>query len=152
MDYEVTIGLEIHAQILTDSKMFCGCSADYANAEPNTHVCPVCLGLPGALPVANRHAIERAALTGLALNCRIQSDNLISRKNYFYPDLPSSYQRTQYDDPLCVDGWVEIGGEAGTKRIGLQRVDIEEGTGKRAALPAGPTLGDFYRAGRPLTG
>jgi aspartyl-tRNA(Asn)/glutamyl-tRNA(Gln) amidotransferase subunit B len=150
MDYEVTIGLEIHAQILTDSKMFCGCSADYANAEPNTHVCPVCLGLPGALPVANRQAIERAALTGLALNCRIQSDNLISRKNYFYPDLPSSYQRTQYDDPLCVGGWVEIEADGATKRIGITRVHIEEDTGKSTHLPDDSSLVDFNRAGVPL--
>src|SRR6266487_2623887 len=150
MDYEVTIGLEIHAQILTDSKMFCGCSADYANAEPNTHVCPVCLGLPGALPVANRHAIERAALTGLALNCRIQSDNLISRKNYFYPDLPSSYQRTQYDDPLCVGGWVEIEADGTTKRIGITRVHIEEDTGKSTHLADDSSLVDCTRAGVPL--
>jgi aspartyl-tRNA(Asn)/glutamyl-tRNA(Gln) amidotransferase subunit B len=137
MDYEVTIGLEVHAQILTESKMFCGCSAAYWDAEPNTHVCPVCLGLPGALPVTNRRAVERAALTGLALNCRIQSDNVVSRKNYFYPDLPSSYQRSQYDDPLCVGGWVEIAGEGGAKRIGITRVHIEEDTGKLAHAPDG---------------
>jgi aspartyl-tRNA(Asn)/glutamyl-tRNA(Gln) amidotransferase subunit B len=150
MDYLVTIGLEIHAQILTDSKMFCGCSADSTGAEPNTRVCPVCLGLPGALPVINRRAVELAALTGLALNCRIENDNLISRKNYFYPDLPSSYQRTQYDEPLCVDGWVEVAGDAGAKRIGLTRVHIEEDTGKRMHLPDGSTLVDFNRSGVPL--
>ena len=150
MEYEVTIGLEVHAQILTASKMFCGCSADYANAEPNTHVCPVCLGLPGALPVTNRRAVELAALTGLALNCRIQSDNVISRKNYFYPDLPSSYQRTQYDDPLCAAGWVEIEGDHEPKRIGLTRVHIEEDTGKRTHLPDGGLLVDFNRSGVPL--
>src|SRR3712207_3768833 len=93
MDYKVIIGLEIHAQVLTASKMYCGCSGDYANAQPNTHVCPVCLGLPGALPVINQRAIERVAETGLALNCAINSDNVISRKNYFYADLPSNYQR-----------------------------------------------------------
>ena len=150
MEYIVTIGLEVHAQILTRSKMFCGCSADIANAEPNTHVCPVCLGLPGALPVINRRAVELAALTGLALNCRIQHHNVISRKNYFYPDLPSSYQRTQYDEPLCVDGWVEIASDGGVKRIGLTRVHIEEDTGKRYHLPDGSTLVDFNRSGVPL--
>jgi aspartyl-tRNA(Asn)/glutamyl-tRNA(Gln) amidotransferase subunit B len=150
MDYLVTIGLEVHAQILTESKMFCGCSAEYANAAPNTHVCPVCMGLPGALPFPNRRAIELAALTGLALNCRVQQDNLISRKNYFYPDLPSSYQRSQYDDPLCVAGWVTIEGDAGPKRIGLTRVHIEEDTGKLLHQPDGSSLVDFNRAGVPL--
>ncbi|GAB4201247.1 MAG: Asp-tRNA(Asn)/Glu-tRNA(Gln) amidotransferase subunit GatB [Roseiflexaceae bacterium] len=150
MEYEVTIGLEVHAQIRTASKMFCGCSADYANAAPNTHVCPVCMGLPGSLPVINRRAIELAALTGLALNCRIQPDNMISRKNYFYPDLPSSYQRSQYDDPLCIAGWVEIEGEGGTKRIGITRVHIEEDTGKSTHIFDGSSLVDYNRSGVPL--
>ena len=150
MEYDVTIGLEVHAQILTASKMFCGCSAAYANAAPNTHVCPVCLGLPGALPVINRRAIELAALTGLALNCTIQADNWISRKNYFYPDLPANYQRSQYDDPLCVRGWLEIAGPDGPKRIGITRVHIEEDTGKLNHAPDGATLVDFNRAGVPL--
>ncbi|MDW8147505.1 MAG: Asp-tRNA(Asn)/Glu-tRNA(Gln) amidotransferase subunit GatB [Roseiflexaceae bacterium] len=150
MEYLVTIGLEVHAQILTRSKMFCGCSADYANAPPNTHVCPVCMGLPGALPVPNRRAIELAALTGLALNCRISHENVISRKNYFYADLPSGYQRSQYDDPLCVDGWVEIEGDNGPKRIRLTRVHIEEDTGKLIHTNDGGSLVDFNRAGVPL--
>ncbi len=150
MDYLVTIGLEVHAQILTESKMFCDCDADIAGAGPNTHVCPVCMGLPGALPVTNGRAVELAALTGLALNCRIQPDHVISRKNYFYPDLPSSYQRSQYDDPLCVAGWVEIDGDAGPKRVGLTRVHIEEDTGKLNHLPDGSSLIDFNRAGVPL--
>jgi aspartyl-tRNA(Asn)/glutamyl-tRNA(Gln) amidotransferase subunit B len=150
MDYLVTIGLEVHAQILTDSKMFCSCSADSTTVEPNTHVCPVCLGLPGALPVINQRAVELAALTGLALNCRIQNDNVISRKNYFYPDLPSSYQRTQYDDPLCVAGWVEITSDGDARRIRLTRVHIEEDTGKRIHLADGSTLVDFNRSGVPL--
>ncbi|HEX9370409.1 MAG TPA: Asp-tRNA(Asn)/Glu-tRNA(Gln) amidotransferase subunit GatB, partial [Roseiflexaceae bacterium] len=150
MDYLVTIGLEVHAQILTESKMFCDCDADIAGAGPNTHVCPVCMGLPGALPVTNGRAVELAALTGLALNCRIQPDHVISRKNYFYPDLPSSYQRSQYDDPLCVAGWVEIDGDAGPKRVGLTRVHIEEDTGKLNHLPDGSSLVDFNRAGVPL--
>ena len=150
MEYLVTIGLEVHAQIRTKSKMFCGCSAEVAGAAPNTHVCPTCMGLPGALPFINRRAIEMAALTGLALNCRIQHKNVISRKNYFYPDLPSSYQRSQFDDPLCVAGWVEIAGENGPKRIGLTRVHIEEDTGKLNHQPDGASLVDFNRAGVPL--
>jgi aspartyl-tRNA(Asn)/glutamyl-tRNA(Gln) amidotransferase subunit B len=150
MDYLVTIGLEVHAQIRTESKMFCGCSADVAGAAPNTHVCPTCMGLPGALPYINRRAVEMAARTGLALNCRIQHNNVISRKNYFYPDLPSSYQRSQYDDPLCVAGWVEIDGDDGPKRIGLTRVHIEEDTGKLNHQPDGSSLVDFNRAGVPL--
>src|SRR5688572_10761821 len=119
MEYKVLIGLEVHAQVLTASKMFCGCSADYVNAQPNTHVCPVCLGLPGSLPVINQLAIERIAETGLALGCRINHDNVISRKQYFYPDLPSNYQRTQYEDPICSHGAVDIETPAGPKRIGI---------------------------------
>ena len=150
MDYLVTIGLEVHAQIRTKSKMFCGCDAESASVAPNTHVCPTCMGLPGALPYINRRAVEMAALTGLALNCRIQHNNVISRKNYFYPDLPSSYQRSQFDDPLCVAGWVEIDGEGGPKRVGLTRVHIEEDTGKLNHQPDGSSLVDFNRAGVPL--
>jgi aspartyl-tRNA(Asn)/glutamyl-tRNA(Gln) amidotransferase subunit B len=150
MDYLVTIGLEVHAQILTKSKMFCGCDADIAGAEPNTHICPVCLGLPGALPFVNQRAVELAGLTGLALNCTIQPDHVISRKNYFYPDLPSSFQRSQFDDPLCVAGWVEIEGQGQPKRVGLTRVHIEEDTGKLNHQSDGSSLVDFNRAGVPL--
>lgn len=149
-NYLVTIGLEVHAQIATQSKMFCGCSADVAGAEPNTHVCPTCLGLPGALPVINGRAIEQAIRTGLALNCRIQPDNVVSRKNYFYPDLPSGYQRSQFDDPLCIEGWIDIESNGGSKRIGLTRVHIEEDTGKLNHMPDGSSLVDFNRAGVPL--
>ena len=102
--YETVIGLEVHAQLLTESKMYCGCSARYADAAPNTHVCMVCGGFPGALPVMNQAAVEAAILTGLALNCEIPPYCKLDRKNYFYPDLPKGYQISQYDLPLCVDG------------------------------------------------
>lgn len=150
MDYEVTIGLEIHAQVLTNSKMFCGCSADYASTPPNTHVCPVCLGLPGALPVLNEEAVRRIALTGLALNCEIALSNEISRKQYHYPDLPSGYQRSQYDHPLCTGGWVEIDADGGTKRIGITRVHMEEDTGMSQHTADGSSLIDYNRSGVPL--
>ncbi|HZB94420.1 MAG TPA: Asp-tRNA(Asn)/Glu-tRNA(Gln) amidotransferase subunit GatB [Herpetosiphonaceae bacterium] len=149
MEFNILIGLEVHAQVLTTSKMFCGCSADYVNAEPNTHVCPVCLGLPGALPVINQHAIDRVAETGLALNCTINQDNVISRKQYFYPDLPSNYQRTQYEDPICSGGFVEIAMAPGSKRIGITRVHMEEDTGKLLHVADG-SLVDYNRAGVPL--
>lgn len=149
-NYMVTIGLEVHAQIATASKMFCACSASVAGAEPNTHICPTCLGLPGSLPVINGRAIEQAIRTGLALNCRIQPANVISRKNYFYPDLPSGYQRSQFDDPLCVEGWIDIDSGGGSKRIGLTRVHIEEDTGKLNHMSDGSSLVDFNRAGMPL--
>ncbi len=149
MEYEAVIGLEVHAQILTDSKMFCGCSADYANAAPNTHVCPVCLGLPGALPVMNQRAIEMIAMAGLALNCTINHDTFFDRKNYFYVDLPSSYQRSQYDHPISSNGWLEIETSAGTQRIGITRAHMEEDTGK--LTHAGDlSLVDYNRSGVPL--
>ncbi len=149
MEYEVTIGLEIHAQIQTASKMFCGCRNELTDAPPNTHVCPTCMGLPGALPVINGHAIELAIRTGLALNCQIEAENSISRKNYFYADLPSGYQRSQFEDPLCSAGFVELAGEGG-KRIGLTRVHIEEDTGKLSHSADGSALIDYNRAGVPL--
>ncbi|MBA3944621.1 MAG: Asp-tRNA(Asn)/Glu-tRNA(Gln) amidotransferase subunit GatB [Herpetosiphonaceae bacterium] len=149
MEYEAVIGLEVHAQVLTNSKMFCGCSADYANATPNTHLCPVCLGLPGSLPVVNQRATELIALTGLALNCRINPTNIISRKQYFYVDLPSNYQRTQYEEPICSAGWVmiEVGGEQ--RRIGITRAHMEEDTGKLQHAADGSLI-DYNRAGVPL--
>ena len=150
MKYIATIGLEVHAQIRTTSKMFCGCRTDASQAAPNTNVCPVCLGLPGALPVPNRRAIELATMTGLALHSTITRDSTISRKNYFYPDLPSSYQRSQYEDPLCLGGYVEFPSAGGTRRIELTRIHIEEDTGKLTHMPDGSSLIDYNRAGVPL--
>ena len=130
MDYETIIGLEVHAQLLTKSKMFCHCSADYANAAPNTHVCPVCLGMPGVLPVINQQALEYAVMTALALNCTIPEYSKFDRKNYPYPDLMKGYQISQYDAPLGVKGWLDIEVEGHKERVGLTRVHLEEDVAK----------------------
>ncbi|NPA90290.1 MAG: Asp-tRNA(Asn)/Glu-tRNA(Gln) amidotransferase subunit GatB [Chloroflexi bacterium] len=149
-EYEVIIGMEVHAQLLTQSKMFCGCSADYADAPPNTHVCPVCMALPGALPVINRAAVEATIRTGLALNCEIASFSLFARKNYFYPDLPKGYQISQYELPLTRNGWVEIEDDQGRpKRVRIRRAHLEEDTGKLVHMD-GYSLVDLNRAGVPL--
>lgn len=150
---QTVIGLEVHAQVLTKSKMYCACSADYANAEPNTHVCPVCFGLPGALPVMNEAAIETVIRTGIAFNCRIPEYSKLDRKNYVYPDLPKGYQISQYDLPLCVDGTLEIVVEGETRTAGITRVHIEEDTGRLihdAAEGEGLSLVDLNRSGVPL--
>ncbi|HMQ31198.1 MAG TPA: Asp-tRNA(Asn)/Glu-tRNA(Gln) amidotransferase subunit GatB [Chloroflexaceae bacterium] len=150
-DYIATIGLEIHAHILTESKMFDGCPADYAGGEPNTFVSVVSLGLPGSLPVVNRRAVERAALTGLALNCTVNHRSVFSRKSYIYPDLVKGYQISQYDEPLCSDGWVEIRTAAGEiRRVGIERLHIEEDTGRLVHAGDGSSLIDYNRAGMPL--
>ncbi|MGH2534061.1 MAG: Asp-tRNA(Asn)/Glu-tRNA(Gln) amidotransferase subunit GatB [Thermomicrobiales bacterium] len=128
--FETVIGLEVHAQLLTRGKMYCGCSAAYADAAPNTHVCPVCAGLPGALPVINRRAIEFVILTGLALNCHIPGFCKLDRKNYVYPDLPKGYQISQYDLPLCVDGSLSFESGGQERHCGITRVHIEEDTGR----------------------
>jgi len=152
--WEPVIGLEVHAQIQTASKMFCGCSAAYFDAPPNSHVCPVCLGMPGVLPVINRAAVEATLMTGLALHCELPEATKFDRKNYFYPDLPKGYQISQYDLPFCREGWLTIEVDGTTKRVGIQRVHLEEDTGRLLhrtdAHGHAYSLVDFNRSGVPL--
>jgi aspartyl-tRNA(Asn)/glutamyl-tRNA(Gln) amidotransferase subunit B len=153
LEFRTVIGLEVHAQVLTQSKMFCSCSAEYASAIPNTHVCPVCMGLPGALPVINKTAIEAVIRTGLALSCTIPEFCKLDRKNYFYPDLPKGYQISQYDLPLCVDGRLNFWSEGIEKSAGITRVHIEEDTGRllhREEAGESLSLVDLNRSGVPL--
>jgi aspartyl-tRNA(Asn)/glutamyl-tRNA(Gln) amidotransferase subunit B len=154
--YETVIGIETHCELSTATKMFCACPATFG-AEPNTQVCPICLGEPGSLPVANGRAVEFAARIGLALHCRIAERSQFHRKNYFYPDMPKNYQISQYDEPLCVDGWLDVDVEGEVRRVGITRVHLEEDTGK--SLHVGATgrirgadysLVDYNRAGIPL--
>lgn len=149
--YEPVIGLEIHAELQTNSKMFCSCSADYSNApEPNTFICPVCTGLPGAMPVLNKKAIEQATLVGLALNCSINEFNTFARKNYFYPDLPKGYQISQYELPIASKGYLDVLDDTDNPlRVIVRRVHIEEDTAK-LAHEKNYALVDFNRAGVPL--
>jgi aspartyl-tRNA(Asn)/glutamyl-tRNA(Gln) amidotransferase subunit B len=149
MDYETVIGLEVHTQLLTKSKMFCGCSADYASAPPNTHVCPICLGMPGVLPVINEKAIEFTVMTALALNSVIPEYTKFDRKNYFYPDLMKGYQISQYDAPLGKGGWLTIGQNGTSKTINITRVHLEEDTAK-LRHKGNHSLIDVNRAGVPL--
>jgi aspartyl-tRNA(Asn)/glutamyl-tRNA(Gln) amidotransferase subunit B len=155
--YEPVIGLETHVELGTRTKMFCGCTTTFG-AEPNSQVCPVCLGLPGSLPVVNRMAIEYTIRIGLALNCTIASWCRFARKNYFYPDMPKNFQISQYDEPLCTDGWLDVPVGDTTVRVGIERVHLEEDTGK--SLHVGGATGrihgaeyslvDYNRAGIPL--
>ena len=147
--YELVIGIETHVELATESKMFCGCAAKWFGAPPNSLVCPVCLGLPGALPVPNKRAIELAMVAGLALNCEVPAHTKFDRKNYMYPDLPKGYQISQYDLPLNVKGWLEITTGAGVKRIGITRAHLEEDTAN-SKHGEGYSLVDFNRSGVPL--
>lgn len=149
-DYEVVIGLEVHAELSTKTKIFCSCPTEFGG-EPNTHCCPVCMAMPGALPVLNKKVVEYAIKAGLATNCSITRVSKNDRKNYFYPDLPKSYQISQYDMPLCTKGYVEIKTEDGTKKIGLVRIHIEEDAGKLNHDEFGRgSLVDLNRSGVPL--
>src|SRR5689334_25308446 len=155
--YEPVIGLETHVELGTRTKMFCGCTTAFG-AEPNTQVCPVCLGLPGSLPVINKKAIEYTIRIGLALNFEIASWCRFARKNYFYPDMPKNFQISQYDEPLCVDGYLDVEVNGETVRIGIERVHLEEDTGKTIHIGgatgrihgASESLVDYNRAGIPL--
>jgi aspartyl-tRNA(Asn)/glutamyl-tRNA(Gln) amidotransferase subunit B len=152
--YEVVVGLEVHAQVLTQSKMFCSCSTDYLTTPPNANTCPVCLGLPGSLPVINRRAVEATIRTALALNCEIPEFSKFDRKNYFYPDLPKGYQISQYDLPFSRNGHLDFDVKGDARRCGITRVHLEEDTGKLqhagAIEESQSSLVDFNRAGVPL--
>ncbi len=150
MTFEAVIGLEVHAQLSTQSKMFCGCGTEFG-LPANTQTCPICLGLPGSLPVINRRAVELAVKTGVALNCEVGAANRFARKNYFYPDLPKGYQISQYEAPICRDGWVDVTVSGETKRIRIRRAHLEEDAGKNLHEGSGPqSRVDLNRAGTPL--
>ena len=158
-EYEAVIGLEVHVELATRTKMFCGCATDFGG-DPNTRTCPVCLGQPGSLPVPNGRAVEYAIRLGLALGCDVAASSLFHRKNYFYPDMPKNFQISQYDEPVCVDGWLEVPGAddgTGTTTVGIERAHLEEDTGKTVHVGGGGriheadhSLVDYNRAGVPL--
>ena len=148
--WEPVIGLEVHAQLRTRTKIFCGCPTTFGES-PNTNACPVCHGHPGALPVLNKRVVEMAIMTGLGLHCTVQETSIFARKNYFYPDLPKGYQISQFDRPICTNGWLELPEELGSKRAGITRVHLEEDAGKTIHdAQAGQSRVDFNRTGVPL--
>ncbi|HPK44166.1 MAG TPA: Asp-tRNA(Asn)/Glu-tRNA(Gln) amidotransferase subunit GatB [Spirochaetota bacterium] len=152
MEFDTVIGLEVHAQLNTQSKIFCSCSTQFG-AQPNTQVCPVCLGLPGVLPVLNKEVLKKAIMAGLALNCTVAHYSKFDRKNYFYPDLPKAYQISQYDKPICYDGYIEISIKDETKKIGITRLHMEEDAGKTIHSDDANnkvSYVDFNRTGVPL--
>ena len=150
VDYKVLVGLEIHVQLYTRTKMFCGCELVFGT-EPNSRVCPVCLGMPGSLPVMNKQAVEFSILAGLALNCQIPSFTKWDRKGYYYPDLPKNYQISQYDLPLALNGYIEIPAKDGTfKKIRIRRAHLEEDAGKNLHTAGNFSQVDLNRAGTPL--
>ena len=150
MNYEVVVGVEVHAQLRTKSKMFCGCGTTFG-LSANSQTCPVCLGMPGTLPVINRTAVEMAIRAGLAMNCTIRGDNQFARKNYFYPDLPKGYQISQYESPICENGWLDILIGQSRKRVRIRRAHLEEDAGKNVhATGTGGSHVDLNRAGTPL--
>src|SRR5690349_4081201 len=155
--YDIVMGLEVHVELSTATKMFCGCPAVFGG-EPNTHVCPVCLGLPGSMPVVNGKAVESAIRIGLALNCRIAEWCRFARKNYFYPDMPKNFQTSQYDEPICFEGYMDVDVDGETFRVEIERAHMEEDTGKSLHVGgatgrihgADHSLVDYNRAGIPL--
>jgi len=148
-DYEVVIGLEVHAQLLTKTKLFCGCSTNFGQ-PPNTNVCPVCLGLPGSLPVINGEAVELAVKTALALGCAVHETSIFARKNYFYPDLPKGYQISQFEEPFSTKGHLDIEIDGKTKRVRITRAHMEEDAGKNLHGMGTDSVVDLNRAGVPL--
>ena len=153
MDYETVIGLEIHAQLKTDSKIFCSCSTNFG-AKANSQVCPICLGMPGVLPVLNKKVVEYAIKMGCATSCQISNHSIFARKNYFYPDLPKGYQISQFENPVCENGFVEIELNGEKKLVGLTRIHLEEDAGKSIHaedwIPENETMVDLNRCGTPL--
>ena len=147
--YKMTVGLEVHIELSTKSKIFCSCPTEFG-AEPNSQICPICMGLPGAMPSLNRRVVEYAIRAVLASNCHTAKRSGIDRKIYFYPDLPKGYQISQYDAPLCYGGHIDLVGENGEERIGITRIHIEEDAGKLIHDKSEGTLVDYNRCGRPL--